>query len=67
VRSIRQGTTATGLVVLLLIFVVLLALIVVFFQQILVGLAAADRQPINIVEPALVPMPSSAPYTTSTG
>ena len=48
-RSFRQGTTATGLLVLLLIFLVLLALIVVFFQQILVGLAAADRQPNQVL------------------
>jgi len=57
VRSIRQGTTATGLVVLLLIFVVLLALIVVFFQQILVGLAAADRQPNQVLYLVLVVFP----------
>jgi nitrogen fixation/metabolism regulation signal transduction histidine kinase len=57
VRSIRQGTTATGLVVLLLIFLVLLALIVVFFQQILVGLAAAERQPNQVLYLVLVIFP----------
>ncbi len=56
-RSFRQGTTATGLLVLLLIFLVLLALIVVFFQQILVGLAAAERQPNQVLYLVLILFP----------
>jgi two-component system nitrogen regulation sensor histidine kinase NtrY len=57
VRSFRHGTTATGLLVLILIFLVLIALVVVFFQQILVGLAAPNRQANQVLYVVLVAFP----------